>query len=247
MEKEKRKIDVPVAGVVTRYMTMEELMHAFSSCKDTDPETAGRILEYACDCEHIPAKLAYSRFLRSTAKLRLTDAERYQKAERLLRGLLELWGVPDAFTAEVALELGLLYENDLHRYVGALAMFLYAKRLGGEVEERKLERLLTRVGNDPVAQYDGASRDVLWLGRELYYAGRSFHLAAQSLREAVDRSGVAMDAGEREARLLHAQACLSLAQLYESHRHESEIYRKESQKMYAEARKFGYPDFLSRP
>lgn len=232
--------DVPVDGVPERYMTMEELMLAFNSCKVSDPEMARTMVEYACDCGHIPAKLAYASFLRTTPKLTMSQAERYQKAEELLLELYNLLDASASFVATVALELGALYADCLHRPIGALAMYLQGKRLGAHVEERDLQILQRKMEKTDVNHLGANCEDSFHLGRELMLSGSSFRLAELFLREAVDKSDALP-----EKKALCGVASLALADLYNEHRSESQTYRAEAAKMYTLAEKKGHPEYLS--
>lgn len=85
------------------------------------------MIAYAVQSGCVSAKFEYSKFLRSAPKLSMPQAERYHKAETMLMELLNLLDVSARFTANVALELGALYADCLHRPVGALSLYLQAK------------------------------------------------------------------------------------------------------------------------
>lgn len=243
-ERENSSYDIPITGKA-RYLTMEEMMDTFYSCKKADPETARTMIEYACDCGSIDAKLAYSTFLRTTPQLAMEQRERYLTAEKMLLELINLLDIPDSFTAKVAMELGTLYSECLHRPVGALGMYLYARRFGALVEERELQVLQRKMENMDVNHLGGNCDDSLILGQELLLSNGSPRLTELFLREAVDKSRELMASGSVRARNIHARACLSLADFYDCHTSEGVNYRIERDRMLTEARKFGFPEYLS--
>lgn len=243
--------DVPVEGINERYMTMDELMRAFHSCKNSDPETANEMIAYAVQSGCASAKFEYSKFLRDGHKLSMPQAERYHKAEGMLMELLNLLDVPARFTANVALELGALYADCLHRPVGALSLYLQAKRLGAMVEDYKLKELQKKMEKMDVNHLGSNCVDALRLGRELHRSGGAPKLTELFLREAVDKSAEEMHAGTRGAKNLYGQACLTLGDYYDSQipncaAHERTAYRVERDRMYAEAKANGHPEYLSR-
>lgn len=250
--KEKRwAFDVPVEGISERYMTMNELMRAFHSCKNTDPETANEMIAYAVQSGCTSAKFEYSKFLRSAPRLSMPQAERYRKAEKMLMELLNLIDVHPRFTASVALELGALYADCLHRPVGALSLYLYAQHLGADVEEYKLKELQRKMEKMDINHLGSNSVDALRLGRELHRSGGAPKLTELFLREAVDKAAEEMSAGKRGAKNLYGQACLALGDFYDAQisncaAHERTAYRVERDRMYAEAKASGHPEYLSR-
>lgn len=242
--------DIPVNGINERYMPMDELLRAFRSCKTSDPEMARTMAEYACDCGNIHAKLEYSGFLRVTPQLAMSQEERYSTAERLLEELLSLLDVSNQFEAEVALELGTLYADYLHRPIGALSLYLHAQRLGATVEDYKLKELQRKMEKMDINQLGSNSVDAFRLGKELHYAGGAPKLAELFLREAVDKASEEMSAGRRGAKNLYGQACLGLRDFYdelivECAAHERMVYRAERDRLYAEAKAI-YPEYLGR-
>lgn len=243
-KREKKSFDVHVTGK-ERYLTMEELLDAFYSCKKADPETARTMIEYACDCGSIKAKFAYSAFLRTTPQLAMEQRERYLTAEKLLLELINLLDISNSFTAKVAMELGTLYSECLHRPVGALGMYLYARRFGAQVEERELQILQRKMEKMDVNHLGGNCEDSLILGQELLLSNGAPRLTELFLREAVDKSRELMASGSLRARNIHARACLSLADFYDCHISEGINYRIERDKMFSEAREFGFPEYLS--
>lgn len=250
-EQKRNPFDVPVDGISERSMSMGELLLAFRSCKTNDPETAQTMAEYACDCGSIQAKLEYSNFLRTTPKLNMSQPERYKKAERLLLELLNLLDMPSKFTANVALELGALYADCLHRPVGALSLYLQAKRLGAKVEDYKLKELQRKMEKMDVNHLGSNCVDALRLGRELHRSGGAPKLTELFLREAVDKSAEEMSSGKRGAKNLYGQACLALGDYYDSQisncpAHEWVAYHVERDRMYAAAKANGHPEYLSR-
>lgn len=243
--------DVPVEGISEMYMTMDELMRAFHSCKNTDPETANEMIAYAVQSGCVSAKFEYSKFLRSAPKLSMPQAERYHKAETMLMELLNLLDVSARFTANVALELGALYADCLHRPVGALSLYLQAKRLGASVEDYKLKELQRKMEKMDVNHLGSNCVDALRLGRELHRSGGAPKLTELFLREAVDKAAEELSAGKRGAKNLYGQACLALGDFYDSQisscaAHERSAYRSERDRMYAEAKASGHPEYLSR-
>lgn len=251
MKNKRWAFDVPVEGIGERYMTMEELIRAFHSCKDSDPETANEIAAYAVMSGSTAAKFEYSRFLRTTPRLTMPQSERYRKAESMLLELLNLIDVHPRFTAKVALELGALYADCLHRPVGALSLYLHAQRLGADVEEYKVKELQRKMEKMDINHLGSNSVDALRLGRELQHSGGAPKLTELFLREAVDKAAEELSAGKRSAKNLYGQACLALGDFYDSKisncaAHERSAYRSERDRMYAEAKASGHSEYLSR-
>ena len=249
--RKRNSFDVPVNGISERYMSMDELLRAFRSCKNSDPETARTIAEYACDCGSIQAKLEYSNFLRIIPKNANTQTELYKKAELFLLELLNILDMPSKITASVALELGDLYADCLHRPVGALSLYLYAKRLGATVEDYKLKELQGKMEKMDVNHLGSNCVDALRLGRELHRSSGAPKLTELFLREAVDKAAEELSAGKRGAKNLYGQACLALGDFYDSQisscaAHERTAYRVERDRMYSEAKGNGHPEYLSR-
>ena len=243
--------DVPVEGISERYMTMDDLVRAFHSCKNTDPETANEMIVYAVQSGCTSAKFEYSKFLRSAARLSMPQVERYRKAEKMLMELLNLIDVHPRFTASVALELGDLYADCLHRPVGALSLYLQGKRLGATVEDYKLKEFQRKMEKMDVNHLGSKCVDALRLGRELHRSGGAPKLTELFLREAVDKAAEEMSTGKRGAKNLYGQTCLALGDFYDSQipncaAHERTAYRVERDRMYAEAKAIGHPEYLSR-
>lgn len=237
---QRNPFDIPVDGVSERHMTMDEIMQAFHACKTSEPEIARAMIEYACESGSLVAKYEYAVFLRTTPTLNMPQNERYQKAEELLVHLLNILDLRDSFTAKVALELGILYAENLHRPVGALAMYLRANRLGAEVEEAQANRVQRKVEKMDVNSLGGNARDSFNLGQELCIAGKTPRLAELFLREAVDKTE-----GNPKARNLYAQACLALGDFYDTHKYEATTYVAERDKLYAAARANGFPEYFT--
>ena len=247
----KWSFDIPVEGICERYMTMDELMKAFYSFQNTDPETANEMIADAVQSGCASAKFEYSKFLRRVPRLSILRADRYNKAEIMLLELLNLLDAPTRFTANVALELGDLYADCLHRPVGALSLYLQAKRLGAMVEDYKLKELQKKMEKMDVNHLGSNCVDALRLGRELHRSSGAPKLTELFLREAVDKAAEELSAGKRGAKNLYGQACLALGDFYDSQisscaAHERTAYRSERDRMYAEAKASGHPEYLSR-
>jgi hypothetical protein len=93
--------------------------------------------------------------------------------------------------------------------------------------------------------------DALRLGRELHCSGGAPKLTELFLREAVDKAAEELPADKRDAKNLYGQACLALGDFYDSQisncaAHERTAYRSERDRMYAEAKASGHPEYLSR-
>lgn len=245
-QQKKKNFDVPVSGVSSRYISMEDLIRSFEAHKMQDPETARAMAEYACDSGNLSAKLVYGKFLRTTVNLNMSQAERYEKAEQLLLSLLNLLDIPDWLSASAAMELGTLYAECLNRPVGALAMFLYAKRHGADVSDGMLNQLQRQMRKADINRMGSNSRDSLMLGLELFYANESPRNTEWFLREAADKAEEEMRAGDPRAENLYAQACLALGDFYDLHLGESASYSQERDKMYARAKQYGFPIYLER-
>ena len=251
MKHKRWAFDVPVEGISEKYMSMDELIRAFHSCKDSDPETANEMISYAVQSGNLPAKLEHCKFLRTAPKLAMPQVEQYQKAETMLLELLNLLDVSPQLVADTALELGTLYADYLRRPVGALSMFLYAKRLGATVEDYKLKELQKKMEKMDINHLGSNCVDALRLGRELHRSGGTPKLTELFLREAVDKALEEMSAGKRGAKNLFGQACLALGDFYDSQisncaAHERTAYRLERDRMYSAAKANGYPEYLSR-
>lgn len=228
--------DVSVDGINEKYMSMTALMKAYSSCKDSDVATALAILEYACDCQYVPAKLELARFLMANPKVSLGQAERLDKAEKLLDELTNDLDISDNFIAGVSLEKAKLYDIR-NRPVGALAMFLRARRFGSNsVLDKHLDLCRRKLIKMDINEYSTNANDAYTLGMELVYAHGPFMFAEFFLREAVDAA-----TGE-----LRGRACLALADLYGCNPQEGQMLREESFKLYKEAAENGSPEYITR-
>lgn len=234
--KQRWSYDVPVNGVHEKFIPMEELMRAYKSCRDNDVDTALAILEYACDCQHVPAKLELARLLINNPKVNLGQSERYEKAEQLLMEFTNELGTSNTLMACVSLELANLY-SILNRPVGMLAMLLRARRFGSSfVPDKDIELCRRKLSKMDINTYGSNAKDAYSLGMELIYAKGPFKFAEFLLREAVD-------AAEGE---LKGRACLSLADLYAWNPQEGRLLCEESFKLYKEASKNGCAEYISR-
>lgn len=242
--KQRNHFNAPVNGINERYMTIDEIMNAFHACKNSDPETARSMVEYACESGSLIAKYEYAAFLRTTPSLSIPQNKRYYKAEALLIRLLNTLDLPDSFSAKVALELGTLYAECLQRPVGALAMYLQANRLGAKVGEAEVGRVQRKVEKLDVNCLGGNAHDSFRLGQELCIVGKTPRLAELFLREAIDKSKEDMTAGKPGAQNLYAQACLALGDFYDAHRYESSTYVTERNTLYDVAGSNGFPEYL---
>ena len=250
MKKNVWSFDIPVSGVSDRTMSVEQLLHAFRAGRKSDPELAFEIGAYAVQSGSITAKLEYSRFLRTAHSLKMPPAERYEKARRILLELLNRLDLPQKIGAQAATELAELYEDCLHRPVGALAWSLYAQRLGVPVDEARMDALLEKLENMDINHLGDNPEDALRLGMELQYQDNAPRMTELFLREAADRAWENMSAGKSDAKNLYGQACLALGEFYETQlqrcpAHERKIYRRERDNMYAAARANGFPAYAS--
>lgn len=251
MKRKHWAFDVPVEGISERYLTMDELMQAFHSCKNTDPETANEMIVYALQSGCESAKFEYSKFLQNASRLSMPQEERYHKAEVMLLELLNLLDVPTRFTANVALQLGALYADFLHRPVGALSLYLQAKHLGAMVEDYKLMELQKKMKKMDINHLGSNCVDALRLGKELHRSGGAPKLTELFLREAVDKAAEELAAGKRGSKNLYGQACLALGDFYDSQisicaEHERTAYQIERDRMYSEAKVNGHPEYLHK-
>lgn len=254
MKADKRwRFDVPVEGVDTGYMHMDDLVLSFHACRQAEPEVANQMALYAVESGSISAQFEYSKFLITTPALVMSQAERYRTAEAMLLELLNLIDIPESqrFTAKIALQLGALYAEYMNRPVGALSLYLQARRLGASVSETKLTELRRKLEKTDINQLGKNCEDSLRLGKELMLAGNTSNLAELFLREAVDRAAEELSAGRRGAKNLYAQACLALGDFYDSKLslcmdHEWGTYQAERDRMYTEADVNGFPEYLRR-
>lgn len=229
--------DLPVDGMHDRYLTMQELMARYASCKGKqDWEGAKAILEYGADCCYLPAKLELARLLRSAPALKMPQNQRFARAESLYRELLCTIDLPERAAASVALELGTLYGDCLNRPVGCLAMLLQAKRHGANVPNKDIELCRHRLNRMDINTFGCNARDAYELGSELCLAGGSTRLAEFFLREAA----------ETDDRTLRGMACLALADFYNDHQQTYRTYRGEAARCYRLAADCGFPDCLSK-
>lgn len=225
---------------------IDEMMEDYSRIKEKTPGTAYEIIKEAAECGNIYAQLEFSKFLRITPNLHIEQSNRYQESERILLGLFNLLDMPIHFYVEVSLELAVLYSEYLYRPVGALGMYLYARRLGGSIDEHQLECLNKKMMKSDINHLGENYHDALLLGKELQYADGSPRLTEFFLREAVDRAYTAVGHREKGAKLAFAQAALALGDYYDSRLDESPAFRIERDKLYALAKAYGYPEYLSK-
>lgn len=240
---EKRwRFDLAMDDTPAKTRTMDDLMAHFSACRNSDPEEARAALEEACSCGHIPAKMALASYLVHTPNLALSQSVRYARAERLLREMVNLLDVSEAFTARVAVALAHLYSNYMDRPIGALGYLLMAKEHGAYVQEDELKALRKKLTRMDVNHFGGNCQDAYTLGIGLLRAGGAFKMAEFFLREAADQSAQTPSLAE-----LHGRACLALADLYDARRNESDFYLEESRRYYREARRFGHALYIRKP
>lgn len=225
---------------------IDEMMEMYSRLKEKDSREAYEIIKEAAECGSIHAQLEYCKFLRLTPNLHIEQFARYQEAERILLGLFNSIDVPRHFCIEVSLELAALYSEYLHRPTGALGMYLFAKRMGGIIDEHHLEYLNRKMMKSDINHLGANYHDALLLGKELQCAGGAPRLTEFFLREAVDGAYAAIGCKEKGANLAYAQAALALAEFYDSRLDESTAFRKERDNLYAAARAYGYPEYLSK-
>lgn len=228
--------DVPVDGIQEKYMSMPELMRAYFACKDSDATAAQAMLEYASDCQYAPAKLELARLLIANPNVGLGQAERYEKAEKLLDELTNDLDASDNCIAELSLEKAKLYDIQ-GRTVGALAMLLRARRFGSDsVPDKDIELCRRKLTRMDINEYGANANDAYALGVELVYANGPFKFAELFLREAVDTA-----TGE-----LRGRACLAFADLYACNPQEGRMLREESFKLYKKAAENGFPEYITR-
>lgn len=250
----RHKTELPFSkstNVKDSYMSIDELMCAFHSCKTSDPLMANDIAIYAIQCGSVTAKFEYSKFLRTTPNPSIPTHERYKKAETILLELLNILETPIQFRVDVALELGTLYSDCLNRPVGALSLYLFAQRLGATVEEYKLKKLQAKIKKMDINHIGSNCVDALRFGYELYCSNKVPNLAEFFLREAVDKASEEKSIGKKGSATLYGQACLMLGDFYDSRihtceSHERTTFQVERDRMYAEAKASGYPDYLRR-
>lgn len=225
---------------------INNMITEFDHIKEKEPERAFEIIKEASNCGNIYAQLKYCKFLRTTPNLHIEQFARYHEAERLLLGLFNLLDIPQTFCVDVALELAVLYSEYLHRPVGALGMYLYARRLGGTIDEYNLQYLKKKMMKSDIRLLGKNYRDSLLLGQELRHAGGMTRLAEFFLREAVDGAYTAIDRKENGAVLTYAQAALTLGDFYDTQIDNNMIIRTERDKLYAVAKAYGYPEYLRK-
>lgn len=225
---------------------IEEMIVEYSCIKEKSPGMAYEMIKAASESGNIYAQLELSKLLRTAPDLPIKQAIRYQEAERILLRLFNLLDMRRKFYVEVSLELAVLYSEYLHRPVGALGMYLYAKRLGGNIDEHQLEYLNKKMMQSDINRLGENYHDALLLGKELQYVDRSPRLTEFFLREAVDGAYAAFAQHEKGAKLAYAQAALALGDYYDSRLEESMSFRMERDKLYAIAKAYGYPEYISK-
>lgn len=234
--KKRWSFDVPVDGFQEKNMSMEEIMRAYKSCKNSDVTTAQSMLEYACDCQYAPAEFELARLLINNPKVELKQTDRYARAEQLLTGLANNLDVSNEAMVAISLEMAKLYDI-LSRPVGNLAMLLRAKRFKTDaVPDKDIELCRRKLSRMDITSFGANAKDAYALGMELVYAKGPFRFAELFLREAVDTAK-----GE-----LKGRACLALADLYADNPQEGQALRQEAFALYKKAAEHGYPEYLSR-
>lgn len=234
--KKRWSFDVPVDGFQEKNMSMEEIMRAYKSCKNSDVRTAQAMLEYACACQYAPAKFELARLLINNPKVDMKQSERYARAEQLLTELANNLDASDEAMAAVSLEQAKLYDI-LNRPVGNLAMLLRTRRFKPDaVNDKDIELCKRKLSRMDISSYGANAKDAYALGMELVYAKGPFRFAELFLREAVDTAK-----GE-----LKGRACLALADLYAENPQEGRALRQEAFALYKKAAEHGYPEYLSR-
>ena len=125
-------------------------------------------------------------------------------------------------------------------------MCLYAKRLGGNIDEHQLEYLNKQMMKSDIYHLGENYHNALLLGKELQYVGSAPRLTEFFLREAVDRAYAAFAQHEKGAKLAYAQAALALGDYYDNRLEESMSFRMERDNLYAIAKAYGYPEYLGK-
>lgn len=234
--------DIPIESENIEYHSMTQLMETYKTLKAVNPKVAESALVEAYKCGHLPAKFEYAKYLIHTPQLALSQAERYAKAERLLLELINLLDMTNEFVATVAMELARLYSDYLDRPVGALGYWLVAKQNGAKISDDELKRLQKKLARADINQMGVNPYDTYILGTGLLQEGGAFRMTEFFLREAVDQSALNPTMSQ-----IHGSAALALADLYNSHRNESVFYMEESIRLYEEARKYNYPQYIRKP
>lgn len=234
--------DVPVDGFAAEHHSMSQLMTTYKTLKEVNPKAAECALVEAYKCGHLPAKFEYAKYLIHTPQLALSQAERYAKAERMLLELINLLDMPNEFVSTVSMELAHLYSDYLDRPVGALGYLLVAKKHGAKISDDELKRLQKKLTRADVNQMGANPYDTYILGMGLLREGGAFRMAEFFLRETVDRSALNPKMSQ-----IHGSAVLALADLYNAYRNESAFYMEECARLYEEARKFNYPEYIRKP
>lgn len=229
-----------------QHSKIDEMMEEYSRLKEEEPRIAYEIIKEASECGSIHAQLEYCKFIRMTPNLHIKQFDRYHEAERILLGLFNLIDIPRHFCIEVSLELAVLYSEYLHRPAGALGMYLFTRRIGGIIDEQQLEYLNRKMMKSDINHLGANYHDAFLLGKELQYAGGAPRLTEFFLREAVDGAYAAIGRKEKGANLAYAQAALTLADFYDSRLDESTAFRQERDNLYAAAKAYGYPEYLSK-
>ena len=229
----KNEFDVRVDGYPDQVLSMSEIMACYKAYKASgEIENAKAVLEYGTACAYLPAKLELARFLLKTPQIKISQIERYSRAETLYRDVQNTLDLSSKVYAQIAVELAWLCEAT-NRPVGCLGNLLKAKRYGYEVQEKDIELCRRRLMRKDIYSLGGNSQDALDLGYELSLVG-NFKYAEFFLREAT----------EAKHTIVAGQACLYLADLYLEHSAECKNHRQEAQKYYHRSAEELFPEVL---
>lgn len=231
---QRKFFDIPVQGVSCDHRTMAELMDCYSTyMANRDYEAARAVLEYGVGCSSLAATLELARLLKNTPQLNMTQQERFERSEKLLRGLLNTLGLPAKILAASAAEMASLCESQ-NRPVGCLGWLLAARRYGWQVSQDKLDWCRKKFRNLDINSLSGNVQDCYTLGYELWLTNE-FHFAEMFLREAASSSN----------RELAGRSYYALADLYREHRLESDFFEREAEICSRLADENGYAQYLT--
>ena len=227
------EFNIPL-GDEAKKNTMADLMQRATQYQNAgEYEKARTYLERAASASYLPAKFHLARFLRDSANLEQTQAERFSRCEQLL---LELERTIDQkeILARVCFELSVLYEK-MRRPISCLAYLLRSRRYGRNIEEQIISNYQKKICQQlDINNLSADVRGCYVLGVECAQNDATVHHAMYFLEEVVehgDPNGI---------------AALELADILSHSCKRDAHMQRLAKKYYAIAKERGNPDVLTR-